>query len=71
MHGAPCVTCRVSHVICRMSHVTCHMSCVMCHMSHVTCYMSHVTVYIYIYISFYKVVELIGEGSVINGRYPV
>ena len=59
MHSAACVTCHVSHFLCCMSHVTCHWSCV-------TCRMSHITLYI-----FYKVVELVSEGSVINGAYPV
>ena len=47
---------------------------VTCHMSRVTCQMSHffyIYMYIYIYIFFlYKVVELIGGGSVINGATP-
>ena len=37
----------------------------MCHMSHVTCHMSLVTFF------FYKVVELLGGRSFINGDYPV
>ena len=37
---------------------------VMCHVSHVTCNVSHV-------IFFYKVVKLIGGGSVIIGAYLV
>ena len=43
----------------------CHMSRVRCHMSHVTCHLSHVT-----YIFFYKVVKLVGGGSVIDGATP-
>ena len=43
--------------MCHVSHITCHMSHVVCHMSHV--------VFLYIYI-FYKVVRLVGGGSVIN-----
>ena len=39
-----------------------------CHMSHVTCHVSHVT---FSYFFFYKVVKLVGGGSVINGAYPV
>ena len=49
----------------------CHASCVMYYVSHVTCH-------IYIYIFFYfqlieekKVVEPVGEGSVINKAYPI
>ena len=43
----------------------CHMSGVTCHMSHVRCQVSCVTFFLN------KVVELIGEGSFINGAYPV
>ena len=48
-----------------LSHVMCHMYLVMvtCHVSHVMCQVSH--------IFFYKVVELVGGGCVINGAYPV
>ena len=70
----------MSHVICHFSHVTCHMSHVTCHRSHVSHHLSHATIMchlnqfysisIYIFISD-KVVELICEGSVINGAYPV
>ena len=42
------------------------MSCVIYHMSRVTCYMSHVHFFF-----FYKVVKLIGGGSVINEAYPI
>ena len=52
-----------------MSRVTCHLSRVKCHVSHVTCHMLHVTCHIFFF--FYKVVKLIGGGSVINGAYPV
>ena len=45
-------------------HVTCHISHVTCHLSRVTCHMSH------FFLFFYKVLELIGGGSVINGAYP-
>ena len=38
-----------------MSHVTCNLSCIRCHMSNVTD----------------KVFKLIGQGSIINGAYPV
>ena len=47
-----------------MSHVTCPVSCVTCQVSGVTC---HVELFIYL---FYKVVELVGGGSVINGSTP-
>ena len=57
----------------------CHVSCVTCHVSRVMCHLSPVTIfftyffsitkkYIYIYIlqkKIYKVVELVGGGSVI------
>ena len=43
-----------------VSHVTCQVAGVMCHVSH----------YIYIYF-FYKEVELVGGGSVINEAFPV
>ena len=46
--------------MCQVSHVRYHMSGVTCQVSHVT----------YFYF-FYKVVELVGGGSVINGAYPV
>ena len=50
------------------------MSCVTCHMSRVTCHMSRVTyIYIFFYFLFfflYKLVELVGGGSVINGATP-
>ena len=45
--------------MCHMSRVTCHMSCVTCHVSHVAC--------IFCLFCFYKLVELLGGGSVING----
>ena len=52
----------------------CHMSRVMCHVVRVTCQMLNVTCHIkkkylnYIYIFFfYKLVNLFGEGPVING----
>ena len=49
-------SCDTYHV----SLVTCHMSCVMCHVSCVTN-------------QFFldKVMKLVGEGSVINGAYPL
>ena len=46
-----------------MLQVTCQVSRVTCCVSHVTCHVSHVTF-------FYKVVELVGGGSVINGPTP-
>ena len=62
--------CHVSHV-----RVLCHMSCVTCQISGVTC---HKKIYINVYISLkkiiqqiiqkkYKVGNLVGGGSVING----
>ena len=45
-----------------MSGVRCHVSHVRCHVSGVTCHM---------YFFFYKLVGLVGGGSVINGSYPV
>ena len=47
-----------------MSRVRCHLSGILCQVFCVRCHMS------YIYF-FYKVVELVGGGSVINGAYPV
>ena len=46
-----------------MSQVTCHMSQVICHVSCVKCQVSH--------FFFYKVVELVLGGCVINRAYPV
>ena len=48
----------VSHVSCHVSHSKCHMSSVTCHISCVTCF-------------FFKSLELIVGGLVINGAYPV
>ena len=45
----------------------CHVSHVMCHMSRVTCHVSHVTKN---QNTLKKVVELVGQGSVINGATP-
>ena len=39
----------------------------MCHMSHVMCHVSHVKRDFFIIIFFYKVMKLVGGGSVING----
>ena len=47
-----CVTCQVSHVRCHMSGVRCHVSCVKYRVSH---------------FFFFKVMELVGWGSGING----
>ena len=52
---SPPTMCYMSIVMCHMSHSTCHVSCVTSHKSQ---------------IFFYKVVVLIGGGSVINGAYP-
>ena len=52
-----------------------HMSCVMCQVSGVTCQVSRVRCLVshifFYFIFFYKVVGLVGGGSVINGAYPV
>ena len=48
----------------RNSGLMCHISCVMFHMSGVTVHMSNV-------FFFYKMVELVGGGSVINEVCPV
>ena len=53
---SPPTTYHMSHVACLVLCVT--MSCVICHMSH-------------IFFFFYKVLKLIGGGSLINGAYPV
>ena len=49
-----------------VSHVMCHVSHVRCHMAGVTCQVSHVMRTFFISIFLDKVVELVGEGSVIN-----
>ena len=54
-------------LMCHVSRFTCHMSCVMCHLSHVTFF----PFFFWSLKIFYKVVELVGGGSVINGAYPV
>ena len=59
----------MSQVTCHMSHITCPVSRVMCHMIRVTCHMSCVTCNLVLFI-FYKVLKLIGGGSVVNGAYP-
>ena len=48
--------------MCYISGVLCHVSCITCYVLHVNCNFS----------SFFsdKVVELVGEGSVINTAYP-
>ena len=52
--------------------VTCHMSHGTCHVSRVTGHVSHVTCNFFSFFSeIYKVVKLVGGGSVINGAYPV
>ena len=57
-----------------MSHVMCHMSHVTCPVLHVACNMQ----YFIFYFKFFflikdmdKVVELVGEESIINGAYPI
>ena len=49
---------------------TCHMSGVMFYVSHVTSQVSHVTSNFFLFLFFYKVLELVVGGSVINGAYP-
>ena len=51
-----------------MSYVTCKVSHAMCHVSHVTCHGQLVPFFLLL---FYKVVDLIGGGSVINGAFPI
>ena len=59
----------VSCVLCQMSGVTCPLWRVTCHLWHVTCHVTQFFGFIYIYIFFYKLMELVGEWSVINGAY--
>ena len=58
-----CVRCQVSGGTCQMSRVMCHVSGVMSQVSHVSFKKKKTFLY--------KVVELVGGGSVINGAYPV
>ena len=58
----------ITPTTCHMSRVMCHMSRVTCHMSRVTCHVSHVTIFFF---KFYKMVQLISGGSIINEAYPV
>ena len=63
----PPVTCQVSHVMRHISHVTCDMS-------RVTCQMLHDFFLLFFFLFFFfsfKVMKLVGGGSVINGAYPV
>ena len=66
-----CVMCRISHVPC---HVTCDTWQVKGDMWRMTRYTWLVTydifIYIFYYIKQYKLVELVGGGSVINGSTP-
>ena len=72
------VTCHMSRVTCQMSltkwwSLSCHKShvSVMCHKSRATCHMSRVTCQMFFFVFLlFKVVKLIGGGSVINGAYP-
>ena len=75
----------LSHVMCRMSRVTCHVSPVTCHLSPVTCHKSKMFFKFFFVLKnkkkikkntsfrnkIYKVVELVGGGSFINGAYPI
>ena len=54
--------------MCYMSGVTCHVSGVTFHVSRVWCQVSY---FFLLLLFFYKVVELVGGGSVINVAYPV
>ena len=66
VHPPPCITCHMSHAICHMSQVTCHVSHVTCQVLCVTC------IFLYIYIFFFEeMVELVGQGFVINRAYPI
>ena len=56
-----------SHVRCYMSNVRYQVSRVRCHVPHVRCS----NMFIHIYIFFYKKLELVGGGFVINEAYPV
>ena len=56
------------HTICHMSHVTCHMLYARCNVSGVRCQESSVKKFLFI---FYKIVELVRGGSVINRANPV
>ena len=49
-----------------MLGVMCHVSHVRCHVSGVRCQVSNIIIISFVY----KVVELVGGGSVINGAYP-
>ena len=57
------------HATCHVSHPTFHMSCVMCHVSFVRFQVSGVRCQMSLF--FYKVLELVGVGSVINWAYFV
>ena len=54
-----CVQCQVSGVRRQVLGVRCHVSGVTCQVS------------CFLLLFFFKVVELVGGGSVINGAYPV
>ena len=82
VHPTLSVMCYVSPVTCHMSPVTCHLSYITCHLSTVICpiffFFLFSNIYIYIFSSssilqnkLDIVVELVNEGSVINGAYPV
>ena len=55
----------MSHIMCHVSGVSYQVSSVRCHMSGVTC---QVKLFMFF---FYKEVELVGGGFVINGAYHV
>ena len=56
----------MSHVMCHVSCVMCQESCVMCHVSGAMCPVSGSPVRCQVSHFFYKVMELVGGGPVIN-----
>ena len=54
-----------------MSGVMCHISCVRCQVSGIKCQVPGFMCQIFFLFFFYKLVGLVGGGSVINGAYPV
>ena len=57
----------------QVSHVRCQVSGARCQVSRVTCQKSGVThnFFLLLFLLFYKVLELVGRGSFINGASPV
>ena len=54
------------HTVQCLPYPMCHVSCVTCHVSNVTCHKEKEKNN-----KIDKVVELVGQGSAINGAYPV